>query len=333
MGKVKSSLLAVAAIALLVVAAQTAFAIDGLPPGTDEALEELQATMYPPWVYSVKLNPAVPVAGEETTVTAEIYNDASITKDKTITTTLMYSLDDGTTWEMVDMDEIVDNKTWTAVIPPQEEGVEVLYGFRAEDTSSNIYVETPCLVTSWPPKDDSCMFDIAVDEAPVDDESSLIPDAFDIHGFKAGVDNDNLYVEIRLDGAVSEGSISPIFVHLYGFGVANPDKGDPSDIISQGFLGVYAPSASAFTYLPCMTVFEKGDEAVFSDTYIQCATDGNSRLWYKVNNKQIGATPSGYLKMMAADGAITSITPLAGVPYDYTHVTTLALFDRWFLVQ
>lgn len=333
MGRVKNILFALFALAVVALSVKTSLAIDGLPPGTDEALQELQATMYPPWVYEVKLDPPVPAAGQDITVTAQIYNDSSITRDKTIAATLMYSIDDGDNWEMLDMDEVVANNTWSAVIPAQDEGVEVLYGFRAEDTSSNIYTETPCLVTAWPPVNDSCMFEIAVDEAPVDDESSLIPDSFDIQGFKAGVDDDNLFVEISLDGTVSEGTISPIFVHLYGFGVANPDKGDPSDIISQGFLGVYAPSADAFTYLPCMTVFEKGDEAVFSNTYIKCATDGKSRLWFKVNNKQIGNTPSGYLKMMAADGAITSITPLAGVPYDYTHVTTLALFDRWFTVQ
>lgn len=334
MGRGMNNLLCVFCAAAFVIAMGTvALAIDGLPPGTDAALEDLQATLYPPWVYDVTLDPPVPVSGQETKVTALIYNDSSLTKDETIAVTLMYSIDDGHNWEYLEMEEVDSNRKWAATIPAQEEDTEVLYGFRAEDTSANIYTDTPCLVTAWPPKNDTCMFEIAVDEHPVDDESTLVPDSFDIRGFKAGVDADNLYVELTLDGKVDKGTISPIFVHLYGFGVANPDKGDPTDIISQGFLGVYAPAADAFTYLPCMNVFDKGNEMVFSDRYITCATDGASRLWFRVNNKQIGNTPSDYLKLMAADGAITSITPLSGVPYDYTHVTTLGLFDRWFTVQ
>jgi len=218
-------------------------------------------------------------------------------------------------------------------IPPLPLGAEVLYGFRAEDSSGNIYTETPCLVGSWPPEDDQCMFELSIDEPPIDDEKILIPDDFDFISFKGGVDLDHVYFEIEVQGNISAGTISPTFVHIYGFGLANPDKGDPADIVSQGFLGVYAPNAEAFSYLECMVIYEHSDDIITDDHNIECATDGESRLWFKVNNRQIGDTPSGIIKVLAADGAVTSITPLGGMPYDYTHVSSIALMERWLVVQ
>lgn len=314
-------------------AALPANAIDGLPPGTDEVLTQIQRTMYPPWVYGVTLDPAKPEAGQPVTVTAEIHNDRNITDDETVAVTLFYSTDGGDTWENEDMDEVSAASHWTVTLDGFPEDTEVLYGFKAEDSTGNIFTDTPCYVTSWPPVDDSCMFDIAIDEPPVDDPEQVIPRDFDFQSMRAGIDADNLYVELQVEGKISDGTVNPLFLSLYGIAVQNPDKGDKSDIVSQGFLGIYAPRATVAGYQPCMTIYQAGGEALFVSEYMECATNNADKLWLKISNKQIEPTPGHHIKLIAANGAVTRISPIAGIYYDYTHVSTVAMFDRRFTVE
>ncbi len=330
---INAKLTAIIIMFFLAVTVSTAVGeIEGLPPGTEDTLYDLQATMYPPEIHGVTLDPETPKAGVPTTVTAKIFNDPNITDDETLEAWLIYSLDDGETWEYVDMDPSKDMRTWTGTIPGFDAGVEVLYGFRATDSSDNLYTEIPCLVTSWPPKGDTCMFDLAPDEDPLDDESQVTPDDFDIMNFKAGVDEEYLYVEMEVQGKIEPGSISPVYVHLYGFVMHNPDIGNPSDILTTGFIGIYAPHGEALTYYKCMTLSYPMDEVLIDNSQMTCLAEG-SKLWFKVKDSAIGNNPSGIIKLLAANGVVTSITPLAGEPYDYSRVSTLALLDRWFIVE
>ena len=316
-----------------ILAPTAARAIEGLPPGTEDVLADIQRTMYPPSVYSVELSPDPPQGGEPVTVTAEIHNDVNETDDETLEVNIFYSLDGGETWEYVEMEQQDDEDYWVVELPAFESGDEVLYGFQAKDSSDNIYTETPCYVTSWPPRDDSCMFPIAVDETPVDDNDSVIPEDFDYLSLRAGESEDFIYLENQVQGLVGEGSIAPVFIQLYGFALQNPDKGDPSNIVTQGFVGVYAPLADVVAYHPCMTISMPSEDALFSPENIECAVDGESLLWFRVNKRQIGKTPSGFIKLLSANGAITNISPLSGVYYDYTHVSTLSFTSRSFDVE
>ncbi len=303
-----------------------------LPPGTEKVLQDIQETMYPPWVHDVILDPDPPQAEVPTVVTAHIYNDPSKTSDETFDATLMFTADLGDNWEYIDMEQVMEGRIWSATLPAFKAGTEILYGFSARDSSGNVYTDTPCLVTEWPPENDPCMFDLAIDEPPVDDEEQVIPDNFDFMSFRGGVDEDNLYLELSVQGDISDGTVSPVFVHLYGFGVANVDKGDPSDIITQGFLGFWAPQAESFSYPACSIIHQPSNDVIIEGRNIECETSGGT-VWFKISNDQIGDTPSGHLKIIAADGAITSITPFTGIFYDYTHVSSIALFDRSFVVK
>lgn len=304
-----------------------------LPPGTEELLKEIQRTMYPPWLYRVTLKPDPPIAGEPITVTAEIYNDPDKTDDDTIEAYLFYSMDQGETWETLEMDDNKTNREWTVEMPAFEQGDEVWYGFRAGDATGNVFTETPCYITTWPPLDDTCMFDFAVDEPPVDDPNRLIPDNFDFLTIRGGVDEDNLYLELNVQGSIEPGSVSPVFLHLFGFAVANLDQGDPADVVSQGFLAIHAPLAHIAALDPCMTISRPNTDVVFSAEFVQCQSD-EDHLWFKISNKQLGNTePQGHLKIIAADGAVTSLVPFTGIFYDYTHVTSLSLAGRSFVVQ
>ncbi len=307
--------------------------IEGLPPGTEEVINELLATMFPPEVRSVALSPDPQKTDTIIKVTAEIRNDGSKTTDKTTDAWVMYSTDEGASWERTDMDAERDGANWTAELPAYPAGTEVVYGFRARDTSGNIYTETPCLVRSWPPDGDPCMFEIAIDEEPVDDDPNLIPDDFDLMSFRAGEDEEFLYVELKVQGKITGGAVSPVFTHMYGIVVQNPDRGDPHDIITQGFLGVYAPLANVYGFRPCMVVSRPGKDVVMDSHNIECKTDGDARLWMKIHSSHIGANASRFIRLMAADGALTGLSPLTGIFYDYTHVSSLVLMDRAFSVQ
>lgn len=324
-----------AALVFVLLAAPAARAqLDGsLPPGTQEVLEEIQRTMYPPWLHAVTLEPDPPRAGEPTRVSAEIYSDANKINDKAIEAYIFYSTDEARTWEVIEMEDNGSARFWEAELPPFERGTEVWYGFSAGDATGNVFMETPCYVTTWPPEDDTCMFDIALDEPPVDDPRQLIPNDFDIRHMKAGVDEDNLYIEMTVEGSIEPGSVSPAYMHLYGFGVANMDKGNPTDIVSQGFLGLYVPLAHVANMQPCMIVSQPHNEILFTSDFIQCHAQGE-HLWFRIDNRQIGPTrPQGHLKIIAANGVVTSIAPFGGMYYDYTHVTSLSLKGRSFVVE
>lgn len=306
--------------------------IEGLPPGTEEKINDILETMYPPETYSLTVIPDPPKADTITSITSEIRNDSSKTDDRTTDAWILYSSDGGDTWEEADMDKQGESFKWNTELPAFPSGTEVLYGVRAQDTSTNIYVETPCLVTSWPPDGDPCMFDLAVDDDPIDDDSSVIPDDFDILEVKGGVDEDNLYIEIKVQGSIVEGKLTPMFAHIYGIGVMNPNKGNPSDILTQGFLGVYAPLADTFGYKQCMIISKPADSVLIDSSRIECSAK-DSRLWMKIQNIAIGNNPSKYIKMIAADGAFTAMNPMAGVYYDYTHVSSIGFYGRWFTVE
>jgi hypothetical protein len=321
------------AAAMVALATCRSSAISGLPPGTDETLRNIQQRMYPPEVHEVTLDPAVPAAGQPITISAKIYNPTDITDDYTTQAWVMYSTDGGASLQTVEMTEGNDSQTWTAELPAFDTGTEAIYGFRAIDTSTNIYTESPCKVASWPPEEDHCMFDIAVDDYPVDDKSSLIPDDFDILGIRAGMDDRYMYIEISVQGIVTPGTVSPVYASVYGFGLLNPDRGDQSDIVTQGFLGVWSPLADTIGYRRCMIIQQTAGDVSFDNKYIRCLTDGESHLWFKFDRKAIGDNPSGHVKLIAADGAFTSFSPAAGVYYDYTNITEFVFLGRRFSVQ
>lgn len=325
---------------LALAAALTSFAgscraqdIPGLPPGTKETLDRLQATMYPPIVHNVTLSPDPPKTDTITEITAEIENDTNKTDDITTDAWVNYSSDGGATWNQADMERVGTSKVWKTELPAFPSGTEVIYGIRAKDTSTNILAETTCLVTSWPPDGDPCMFDLAVSDLSQGEKNALMSDDFDIVSLHGGVDEEYLYVEIKVDGIISAGTLTPVYAHVYGVAVQNPDRGNPNDIVSQGFIAVWIPMAEAFGFQNCMVLSRPANNVVMDNSNISCKTDGGSRLWMKINRKAIGNNPSKYIRILAADGAFTNITPLAGLYYDYTHVSSLSFTDRWFTVE
>ncbi|MEW5945593.1 MAG: hypothetical protein AB1742_05290 [bacterium] len=326
----KQLFLAPALAAFLLAGAAGAVEIRDIPgfPGSGRALGELYRTMYPPWTYDVKIGADEDGWGA---VEAVVYNDRDLTDDETYEVYIVYSTDSGESWETVELDQGAGGQKWFGRLPEElEEKEEILYYIKALDTSTNVYTELACPIGDAEDAEDGCWFDVAVDEPPVDDETAVIPDEFDIRSFRAGYSEDYLYLSFLVEGEIKEGTASPLDLHGHVAAIINPDRGDPVEILTQGFLAAYAPLAEMFTYPGCMLVYYPGspDEDYYIDREsIRCYTDG-SYLTLEIDRGAFGENPSGYLKVAGGNGRLASISPVSGNFYDLTHVSTLTFTSR-----
>lgn len=302
-------------------------------PQNEDFFAALLKNMYPPEVRDVTLAPQAPTADRPTTVRAAILNDPNKSDDETVRSWMMYSADGGGEWETAEMARLGDKTTWTADLPPFPRKTEVLLGFRAEDTSGNVYAETPCLVRTWPPEGDPCMFELADDAEPADGDSSEIQNDSDILAVRAGVDEENLFFEIEFQDRIASGTATPLFAGAYGVAVRNPDTGNPTDLTTQGFVAVWIPLAEAAGRPGCVIIRKQKEDLIFDAKFIECMTDGGSRLWFRIGKRAIGDNPSRYVKTVAAAGAFTNFDPPDGIIRDRTPVSTIRFRDRRFTVK
>jgi hypothetical protein len=327
--------------------------LSSLPPELQERVEDLLATRFPPQLLSVELDPESPGADEAVTVTAEIQNDASITDDETSEAYIFFSADGGETWEEVEM-ETEDDKTWTAEIPGQESGATVIWGIRAVDSSSNFYTDLPCKVSEPVPYDGyktcteeedcesalpyGCVFALASDESPIDDEDQVIPDDFDFQNFRIAYDDDNIYLDLVVQGKVSDGSASPMNIHGYVGVLINTDKGgnstDLTELLSAGAIMLHAPLAKLAGGLvkPCFYGYQQGGDFVQDTGPLTCKDKGN-HLFFTIKRDAIEDNPSNQLQFLGANASITSISPIAGGVYDNTRITQVNFIERSYEVE
>lgn len=354
----KKLLLILSMAAMLLIPGIAAHAqLDSLPPELRTRIEDLLATRFPPQLHSVKLSSDAPAAGEAVTVTAEVSNDSEVTDDETTAAYVFYSTDGGKSWQEVEM-ESEDQKTWTGEIPGQDSGTQVIWGVRAVDSSANFYTDAPCKMAAAVPTDDytdcaaggdlaacetylpmnGCMVAMANDEEPVNDEDGLIPADFDMVNFRFGYDDDNMYIDLQVEGEVSDGKAAPMNIHGYAAAVLNPDAGgnstDLNDLLSSGAIIVHAPLAKIAGGLlkPCFWGYKQGNDFVQDDKAVTCKNKAN-HLYLTVKRSAVKNNPSNQLEFLAADLAVTSISPIAGTAYDNTRVTQVNMIDRNYTVQ
>ena len=357
----KKILITIAAFAAIVFFAGTARAIDlsGLPPELAEKVQLLLSTRFPPNITSISIEPDSPAADEAVVITASISNDAKVTDDETTDAFVQYSVDGGETWEEVEMDQGADRKTWTAEIPGQPSGTEVMYLIRARDTSSNITTDMPCPIESLPydgyldktcdGAEDltaacapalpiGCVISMARDETPIDDEDNLIPKHFDMIDYRAGYNDEYLFFDLVTEGKQGPGSASPMDMRIYAVVIANPDRGnkgtDLDSVITQGVAVLYLPLANITGGLvkSCFVGYMKGNDFIQDEGAVTCEQTGND-LFLRVKRSSIGANPSQMLTAIALNGSIKSISPIAGQPYDISQWTTFNFENRKYTVQ
>ncbi len=353
----RSKLAAVAAgVFAITFAATTAGALDLsiLPGDLAKRAEALIETRFPPELKSVTLDPAEPEAGSPTAITAEVYNDASVTSDETSEVFALYSTDGGGTWESVEL-ESDDSKTWTGELPAFESGTEVVYSIRAKDSSENVMAVIPCKVdgaaivakdyvdadcvngdgdcSSVLPR--TCMMKIAVDTS---DDSAEYPDYGEIEDMRMGFDDTSFYFDITMKGKIGDGTINPMDIRLVGGVLANVDKGDMKtqeleSLVNAGGIMTWAPQAaiagSQFGAAKCAFITAKGSDANIDDKVVKCKKL-NNHLFFTLDREAIGENPSNTIQFASITGAVNNINPPNGEAYDNTHFSQVKYSDEEF---
>jgi hypothetical protein len=356
---VKKLLLLISMAALLLIPSVAAYAqLDALPAELKDRIEDLLATRFPPQLKSVTIEPEAPAADEAITVTAEISNDSEVTEDETTEAYIFFSIDGGESWEEVEM-ESDDDKTWTGEIPGQESGTDVIWGIRAVDSSGNFYTDVPCQMAEAPGGADyiakdclaediaqceedmlpmTCMVAAANDETPIDDDDSFAPPDFDYQNFHIGYDKDKIYLDLTVQGKVSDGKVAPMSINIYAAVLINVDKAgnstDLNELLNAGAALVHAPLAKIAGGLvkPCFYGYSQGGTFAQDEKSIACNPEG-SHLFFTIDRKAIKDNKSGLFQFLAADGRVTSISPVTFAVYDMTRVSQVNLNPRSFTVE
>lgn len=289
----------------------------------------------PPFIYDVKIAPEAPKAGEEVTVSAAIANDKEKTDSETQSAWLHFSADGGKTVTNVDMEK-TENKDakgheiWSAKIPGQDAGKNVLYYVSAQDDISNYSSETfgPSTDGTLPPDKEKGKGPLFA--APVPDEECKDAEAaLDIKGVAVGYDDKVLYGAITMREKVDKGTMSPTKINALIIGFLNPDKGED---ITKGAALIWAPlakDAGGAAYgiaSDCFAIDARIQQTKQpvpdSESGAQCVADGNT-LYFKINRALFGSNPSGIIRYVALAGQINTIdisalTSSPPVPQDAT---------------
>lgn len=190
--------------------------------GSDQIMD-----MDPPLIGKVTISPKEPKANEDVQVVAEIANDVARSDAETTEAYLLYSIDDGKTWEEVEMEKEGD-KNWKGTIPAQPSGVKVMFYVRGIDETGNVATEMPGINIVWPPAKDVKLLLCKALSDP-DTETKYLPDDMDITDLAIGYDDKSIYGALKVQGKISKGMMSPTWMQVYALPIINPDKGEDLD--------------------------------------------------------------------------------------------------------
>lgn len=200
-----------------------------------------------PLIEKVSHFPLFPKPGEEVTFQVEVYNDPQKTDDVTEKVYLHYSDDEGKTWETFKMDQDKKNeRLWTAKVTFFR-SKEIIYYVSAMDTSGNVASELPLV-------EENPVFAEVKDE---DDSDAQVEPDLDIVSASVSYDRERMYLKLKVQGEVEDGTVSPPYIHNY-----TAIFGD--DLPASGWTMLFAPllKESARGRLPCLddaTLFKSAD--------------------------------------------------------------------------
>jgi hypothetical protein len=287
----------------------------------------------PPIIGKVTQTPQSPKAGEDVTVTAEIYNDVEKTDDTTVSATLRYSTDDGKTWQEIEMTqgEGEKEKEWKAVIPGQPSGTKVIYYVSGIDTSGNLATEMPGKNSVWPPTAENKPL-LAAPVTDPDDAENLVKNDLDYLEFAIGHDDKYVYGSMKVQGKINEGVLSPPSINAYVVGMLNPDRGE--DIL-KGVAMAYAPlamqiGATAFGMSKPYLVIDERIQTTqsvapyYSEMDPDMVPVGNTLYW-RILKSAFGKNPSNWCKFLVASGSLNT-TDLSGLIQNFS-LSSLTIGD------
>ncbi|MEW5947548.1 MAG: hypothetical protein AB1742_15270 [bacterium] len=211
----------------------------------------------PPLITGVQHEPSEPDVDEDIEVAARIeeikFSPDSINYvDEAF---LYYSMDDGETWEEVEMYQSDDDESiWTGEIPAMGEDCEIVYRITATDSEGNKAIEMPFPVIERegeePAGDDES--GSSSDLAPVDLEEVMgdeddpereIPSYLDILSLRFGYTDEEYIFRVTFEDAPTPGTVSPIDANGYAVVLINSRPVISPDIARHAWAWYYAPAA------------------------------------------------------------------------------------------
>lgn len=360
--------LAAFAIVLFGSIASSATDLSVLPEELQEKVDDLLATRFPPEQYGITLNPEVPVGGEPTSIEVEIYNPSDVTGDETSEVYVYYSVNFGESWDVIELGTD-DDKVWYGELPAFESGDEVIYSVRAVDSSTNVFVTIACKadkeydlapdmrIDGDCVRDDistcedgtprGCLFRIAGDDSPADDEEDVIAGYGDYVDFRVGYDDNNVYLDLATEASVDGGTMTPTDVHIYAAAIVNKDKiGNDTNLdalLEAGGVLVFSPLLKQFESTgmvsDCFFGYKKGDTFAIDSKNVKCVNKENHLLfvvpWKTIQS--LGDNESGVYQFFSLTGVVTDISDfnnIQGGLLDSSHVTNAHFTeDTYFVVE
>jgi hypothetical protein len=242
----------------------------GLPDELILDLKDLVDERTPPTVQDVVVEPENPGPDEPVRVSARIYSVGSARNTPIFEAWILYTTDNGGTWERVPMDQVPGaDRMWTGEIPGQPQGAEVQFSLQAFSVNDEMYIEAMCQATEGiPPAPDQappacaeddypdicalqlpydCVFPLSVSEEDLvtykEDRVAVTP-SMDFRNGRVAVRDGRIYLQMNFKDDVTHGTMSPPDLQYYVMGWLNPDKATLERgldaILKQGGVVIYA---------------------------------------------------------------------------------------------
>ena len=277
-------------------------------------------------IKSVK--PGAAKVGKPIPITVDVAFDDKRAIDKIAEVKIYYSTDGGEKW-MRPVSLKKSGAAWSGNIPQQKAPGSLMYYTWVKDSYGKVTVELPCKVSTWPPADDKCMVNGAVDEDPKDDPTSKVPNNLDFWGFKVGMDDNYIYLQQTVEGSVTKGTTNPTNINSYMFAIFDvglaKEIDDITAIMQPGaaatkfkgkenmvWMGIYSPLAKAYMpgvkkdcFMPRAAAGKpKGKEPQMPDmntTMVECKSKGPD-LFIRVKKQGMASSMKSQVALM---GGIT----------------------------
>ncbi len=335
------------------------FSSIGIKNADLDKIKEIIDTRMSPIVKSVALSPEKPGDNEPVSVTAVIITPDKPNGEEVYEAYVNYSIDDGQTFQAVEMDRSSDRgDTWTGTIPGQPSGTNVIYGIQAVNAFDETYVETLCETDSGKQdiikyaaenckdvkiagfcdakKPIGCLFPMSISSDKFDsvlEDKSKIPAGLYITSTRTGFNENELFLDINAKGDISGGTYSPTDIYVYVAGWLNSDKLTSKTgidaILEQGAIILYAP----LNYTnKCALYSMRGTDPVADIQSVKCEPHGN-QLTLSINRKAIGDNSSRTLDFIFMTFEMTRITPVDVDLKDITLFTKSVYKERSFQVD
>ncbi len=313
-----------------------------------------------PIVKDVTINPEAPIADEPVSIIATIVTPHSPNGEEVYEAYINYSTDDGKTMARIDMaKETEDGNTWKGVIPGQPSGTNVIYGIQAINAFDETYVEAVCetvnildtvdKIISEDCKDSKnpeycyaqgpkgCLFPMSISSDKHDtylEDASRIPAALYIKATRVGFNENKLFLEVDYKDKVSQGSYSPMDIHIYVAGWLNPDRGSSDTgidaILKQGAIIIYAPLNTSDK---CALYYLRGGADVRKDNQSVTCNPQDNKLILSIKRSAIEPNPSRTLEFAFMTFNMIQLSPSDVDLQDLTLFTRVFFTNRSFHVK